>query len=145
MDEKTTATIPGMPSFGINPFLLFAYYFGFPALVAAAMAIVLWSIVQNIEPRITEIETILAVRNTTVFAPLIDDNKLITANQDTIRRRQEDILTAINAHESDDAQQWATMKEINDAELRRLDDLFRLQPDPPLKSKSGALSTNRGR
>lgn len=143
---------PGFPVpslSGSNVLLTTAYYFGFPALVAVALGIVLWMIVQNIQPRIAQIETILVDRNITVFAELIDDNKKIILNQEGIHQKEEDILRAIEMHEHGNEQYWSENRENNHEALRRLDDIFhqcyqhRIDPTPD-KRRSHGLDPNNG-
>jgi hypothetical protein len=71
------------PLSGGNVLWAIAYYFGCPALVVIGVGAILWSIVQDIKPYITEIETILAQRNSTIFGELKWDN-----HQETIRQKR---------------------------------------------------------
>jgi hypothetical protein len=81
--------------------------------------------VQDIKPHITEIETILAQQNSTIFSELKWDNQKIIANQETIRQKEEDILRAVDEHQHGNEQFWSENREYNHEEVRRLDDIFR--------------------
>jgi|SRR6516165_1981414 hypothetical protein len=113
------------PLSGTNIFWAIAYYFGFPALVAIGLGIILWTIVQEIKPRIIEIETIIAQLNSTIFSELKYDNQKIITNEETIRQKEEDILRAVDNHQHGNEQFWSEDREYNHEELRRLDDIFR--------------------
>jgi hypothetical protein len=128
---------------GTNIVLAIAYYFGFPALVAISLGAVFWTVVQDVKPRVTAIETILAQQNTSIFARLQYDNQKIITNQETILRRQEDILRAIDGHQRGNEQFWTENRELNHEEIRRLDDIFRQRygdsgyPAFPKRSQQG--------
>jgi hypothetical protein len=120
-----------------------AYYFGFPALAACGLGAALWTIVQGIEPRITEIETILAQQNSTIFAELRYDAKKIIVNQEVIRQKEEDLLRSIDDHEHANEQYWSEAHDADEEAMRRLDDIYhqrssRGDPAPTKKRRGGA-------
>lgn len=93
-----------------------ATYVGFPALVAITLAITLWTVLTQINQRLTTMEVILQNRDK-IFGEII-------ANQQSIIVSHRALVATMSAHETETTKHAEAIENQNNQAIRRLDDIF---------------------